>query len=57
MLVDKVVTTGHHTREVSSNYSLERKSNKKKSEKELNGLGNNCIHHKVYITLYIGTHM
>jgi hypothetical protein len=56
MLVGNIVTTGHHARAVSSSYSLERKINKKKSKKELNGLGNTCIHEKVHLTLYRGTH-
>jgi hypothetical protein len=57
MLVGNIVTTGHHAREVSSNYSLERENNKTKSKKELNGIGNNCIHDKVQLTLYRGTNM
>jgi hypothetical protein len=56
MLVGNVVTTGHHARAVSSIYSLERKRNKTKSKKELNGLGNNCIHDKMQLNLYRGTH-
>jgi hypothetical protein len=56
MLVGNAVTTGHHTRAVSPNYSLERKSNKIKGKKALNGLGNNCIPDKVQLTLFIGTH-
>jgi hypothetical protein len=56
VLVGNVVTTGHHARAVSPNYSLERKSNKIKSQKALNGLGNNCIHDKVQLTLFRGTH-
>ena len=51
MLVGKVVTTSHHAREVSSNYSLEIKRNKTKSKKALNGLGKNGIHDKVELTL------
>jgi hypothetical protein len=56
MLVGNAVTTGHHTRVVSSNYSLERKRNKTKSKKALNGLGNTFIHDKVQLALYRGTH-
>jgi hypothetical protein len=56
MLVGNAITTGHHNRAVSSNYSLERKNNKTKSKKALNGLGNNFIHEKVQLTLYRGTH-
>jgi hypothetical protein len=47
MLVGNSITTGHHDRVVSSIYSLERKSNKTKRKKALNGLRNNCIHDKV----------
>jgi hypothetical protein len=47
MLVGNVVTTGHHARAFFTNYSLERKINKIKSKKALNGLGKNCIHDKV----------
>jgi hypothetical protein len=57
ILVGNVVTTGHHARAVSHNYSLERKNNKIKSKKELNGIWNNCIHDKVQLTLFRGTHM
>jgi hypothetical protein len=56
MLVGNTVAIGHHARVVFSSYSLERKSNKTKSKKELNGLGNNVIHDKVQLTLYRGTH-
>jgi hypothetical protein len=56
MLVGNAITTGHHARAMSSSYSLERKINKTKSKKALNGLGNNCIHDKVQLTLYRGTH-
>jgi hypothetical protein len=56
MLVGNVVTTSHNARAMSSHYSLERKSNKTKSKKEFNGIGNNCIHDKVQLTLYRGTH-
>jgi hypothetical protein len=57
MLVGNAVTTGHHARAVSSNYSLERKINKKKTTKALNGIGNTFIHDKVQLTLYRVTHM
>jgi hypothetical protein len=57
MFVGNAVTTGHHARAMSPNYSLERKRNKIKSKKTLNGLGNNCIHDKVQLTLFRGTHM
>jgi hypothetical protein len=58
MLVGNIVTIGHHARAVSPSYSLERKSNKikKQSKNALNGMGNNCIHDKVQLTLYKGTH-
>jgi hypothetical protein len=55
MLVGNAVTIGHHARTVSSNCSLEIKSNKTKSKKTLNGLGNNDIHDKVQLALYRGT--
>jgi hypothetical protein len=54
MLVGNVVTTCHHTKAVSSNYSLERKINKTKIKKALNGIVNNFIHDKVQLTLYRG---
>jgi hypothetical protein len=56
MLVGNTVTTGHHARAVPSSYSLERKSNKTKRKKALNGLGNNYIHDKVQLALYKGIH-
>jgi hypothetical protein len=56
MLVGNTITTGHHARAVSPNYSLERKINKIKSKNALNGLGNICIHDKVQLTLFRGTH-
>jgi hypothetical protein len=41
MLVGNIVTTGHHARVVSPNYSPERKINKiKRCKKALNVLGN-----------------
>jgi hypothetical protein len=52
MLVGNVVTTGHHARAVFPNYSLKRKINKINIKNELNGLGNNCIHDKVQLTLF-----
>jgi hypothetical protein len=56
MLVGNAVTTSHHARAVSPNYSLERKNNKIKSKNALNGLGNNCIHDKLQLALFRGTH-
>jgi hypothetical protein len=43
VFVGNIATTGHHAREVSPNWLLERKSNKEIRIKGMNGLGNICI--------------